>query len=116
MITNVCLLSNVLMLIRCHSFYVGIPQKVVRNENVLAIVKLKEEELLKEEQARKQQLDSEELTLTRAMAKARNKLPLPLPPLVPLSANAEVIQLIGGELQSDDEDEEYKPDEDDVEV
>lgn len=97
----------------------GVFQKVVRNDHVLAIVKLKEEELLKEEQARhmlSRHVDTDELTLTRAKAKALNKPPLPLVPITPLPSDSDVIQLLGGELQSDDEDEEYQPGEDDVEV
>lgn len=94
-------------------------QKVVRNDHVLAHVKLKEEEMVKEEQARKMlsyHTSNGELTLTRSKAKALNKMPLPVAPITRLEPNSEVVQLIGGELQSDDEDEEYQPGEEDIEV
>lgn len=85
----------------------------MRNDHVLAIVKLKEEELLKEEQARKilsRRVDTNDLTMTRAKAKALNKPPLPLVPISQLKPYDEVIQLVmGGELRSDEEDEEYQP-------
>lgn len=91
----------------------------MRNDHVLAIVKLKEEEMIKDEQTRKMLLyhnDAEDLTLTRAKAKALNKQLLPLKPFTPVQTDSEVIALIGGELRSDDEDEEYVPGEDDIEV
>lgn len=62
--------------------------------------------------------DSEQagLKLTRAKAKELNKLPLPLVPLKHTQPDSEVIALIRDDLQSDDEDEEYQPGEDDIEV
>lgn len=75
--------------------------------------------MVKEEQARKMlsyHTDTDELTLTRAKAKALNKMPLPVAPITRLEPDSEVVQLIGGELQSDDEDEEYQPGDEDIEV
>lgn len=82
---------------------------------------MKEEELEKHEQARKllkmSQLDDDDDTmkLTRAKAKALNKHPLPLIDFHPRS-DSEVVALINEELRSDDEDEEYQPCEEDIEV
>lgn len=88
---------------------------------MLAIVKLKEEELEKEELARKRlhechQGDSEDPTLTRAKAKALNKLPLPLAPITHSEPNSEVVALIHDDLRSDDEDEEYQPGDEEIDV
>lgn len=83
---------------------------------MLAHVKLKEEEELKEEQMRKTFCDTDELKMTRAKAKALNKPPLPLVPIANLVPDSEVVQLWDGELPSDDEDEEYQPGEDEFEV
>lgn len=96
-------------------------QNVVRNDQVLAIVKLKEEEMEKHEQARKlltmsQINDDDDTTkLTRAKAKALNRNPLPLIDFHP-KPDSEVVALIHDELRSDDEDEEYQPGEEDIEV
>lgn len=110
---------------------------MVKNDHVLAIVKLKEEKLEREEQARKRPKlcdeqsneddkegerdndddgDSDLPKLTRAKAKALNKFPLPLVPLKHSEPDSEVIALIREELGSDDEDEEYQPNEDDIEA
>lgn len=114
-----------------------IRQKVVRNDHVLAIVKLKEEELERQEQALKDSMNvndtasttskakdcSEIVTmenavpkLTRSKARALNKYPLPVPPFKHSESDSEVVALIREELHSDDDDEEYQPGEDDVEV
>lgn len=108
-----------------HENIKNILHKVVRNDHVLAIVKLKEEELEKQEQAKKsieaQQDDDEDgptslPKLTRAKAKALNKQPLPLAPLKSTQPDSEVVALISEELRSDDDDEEYQPGDDDIEV
>lgn len=104
-------------------------QKVVRNDHVLAIVKLKEEELERQEQAMRgaksvnetaSNLITMEKTapkLTRAKAKALNRYPLPVAlPFKHSEPDSEVVALIREELHSDDDDEEYQPGEDDVEV
>lgn len=105
---------------------------------MLAIVKLKEEELERQEQAMKDSTktvneiastisnskNSLELVtmekaapkLTRAKAKALNKYPLPVAPLKHSEPDSEVVALIREELHSDDDDEEYQPEDDDVEV
>lgn len=98
----------------------------MRNDHVLAIVKLKEEELEKHEQAKKliklhQNDDDEDAPatlpkLTRAKAKALNKFPLPLAPLKSTQPDSDVVALISEELRSDDDDEEYQPGDDDIEV
>lgn len=54
--------------------------------------------------------------LTRAKAKALNKYPLPVAPFKHSEPDSEVVALIREELHSDDDDEEYQPGEDDVEV
>lgn len=108
-----------------HENVKNILHKVVRNDHVLAHVKLKEEELEKHEQAKKlirlQHDDDEDASetlpkLTRAKAKALNKHPLPLAPLKSTQLDSDVVALISEELRSDDDDEEYQPGEDDVEV
>lgn len=112
-------------------------QKVVRNDHVLAIVKLKEEELVRREQAMKDSMANNETSiaemtvpendennelenaipkLTRAKARALNQYPLPVAPLKHSEPASEVIALIREELHSDDDDEEYQPGEDDIEV
>lgn len=129
-----------------------IQQKVVKNEHVLAIVRIKGEELEKREMAMKDSkgtaieavastssasLDIDDKNvddgdgddeeddddfesalpkLTRAKAKALNKLPLPVPPIKHSEPDSEVVALIREELHSDDDDEEYQPGEDDIEV
>lgn len=113
------------------------PQRVVRNDHVLAIVKLKEEELERYEQAMRDSKTSTETSvevpyvlkndviddsenavpkLTRARAKALNKYPLPVAPFKHSEPDSEVVALIHEELHSDDDDEEYQPGEDDIEV
>lgn len=109
---------------------------MVRNDHVLAIVKLKEEELERREQAMKEvkslsdtsagsskfmendEAESENAVpkLTRAKAKALNKFPLPVVPIKHSKPDSDVVALIREELHSDDDDEEYQPGEDDIEV
>lgn len=107
--------------------YCKLQQKVVRNDHVMAIVRLKEEELEREEQAQREQIimanerqkiDDKDLPkLTRAKAKELNQLPLELVPVKPIKpAGDELVALIREELHSDDDDEEYEPAEDDLEV
>lgn len=54
--------------------------------------------------------------LTRAKAKALNKFPLPVAPIKHSEPDSEVVALIQDDLHSDDDDEEYQPGEDDIEV
>lgn len=103
---------------------------------MLAIVKLKEEEMERHEQTKKKPkimtetsdnvsiikandgIDDSENTvpkLTRAKAKALNKYPLPVAPPFKHS-QTEVVALISEDLHSDDDDEEYQPGEDENEV
>lgn len=105
---------------------------MVRNDHVLAIVKLKEEELeRREKMSRSNTTDNSAITkynseitcldttvpkLTRSKAKALNKYPLPLAPFKHCEPDSEVVALIREEMQSDDDDEEYQPGEDDIEV
>ncbi|XP_055606490.1 uncharacterized protein LOC129754438 [Uranotaenia lowii] len=104
-------------------------KKLVMNEHVLAIVKLKEEEEERNEKLRKDSLEhggadsddeGDELQsvlpkLTRLKAKQLNKKPLPIVPLKVPIADEEVAALIREELGSDeDDDEEYKPTEEDL--
>lgn len=108
-----------------HENVKNILHKVVRNDHVLAIVKLKEEELEQHEKAKKlmklEHDDDEDgpaalPKLTRAKAKALNKQPLPLAPLKSSPPDSDVVALISEELRSDDDDEEYQPGDDDIEV
>lgn len=125
---------------------------MVKNDHVLAIVRIKGEELEKREIAMKESKmsssnevsastsstshdkknndddndgdnedDEEEEEsalpkLTRAKAKALNKFPLPVAPIKHSEPDSEVVALISEELHSDDDDEEYQPGEDDIEV
>lgn len=107
---------------------------MVRNDHVLAIVRLKEEELERREQALRESKSTNEMTagtstameiddmdefnpkLTRAKAKALNKFPLPVAPIKHSEPDKEVVALIREELHSDDDDEEYQPGEDEIEV
>lgn len=52
--------------------------------------------------------------MTRAKAKALNQCPLPVASIH--DVDSEVVALIREELHSDDDDEEYQPGEDDIEV
>lgn len=107
---------------------------------MLAIVRIKEEELERREMAMKETKvstngnttntsssthddddDEDDTTeslpkLTRAKAKALNKFPLPVAPIKHSEPDSEVVALISEELHSDDDDEEYQPGEDDIEV
>lgn len=99
----------------------NILQKVVKNDHVLAIVKLKEEELERLERTRmedEEKMDEEESMpkLTRAKAKALNRYPLPVAPIKETPTDSEVVALIREELRSDDEDEEYRPGDEEIEV
>lgn len=82
----------------------------MRNDHILAHVKLKEEELEKEN-------NMDEAILTRAKAKELNKNPnFSLAPLK-IDPPPEIAALINEELCSDDaEDEEYRPGEDEIPV
>lgn len=120
-------------------------QKVVKNDHVLAIVRIKGEELERREMAIKgskvsandagagtsatydadddddeeeeeDDFESALPKLTRAKAKALNKFPLPVAPIKHSEPDSEVVALIREELHSDDDDEEYQPGEDDIEV
>lgn len=114
-------------------------QKVVRNDHVLAFVRLKDEEFERREMAMKKlsmssndsggdtfamHEDEEDAVecdralpkLTRAKARALNKFPLPVAPLKHSEPDSEVVALIREEMHSDDDDEEYQPGEDDIEV
>ncbi|CAO1402788.1 unnamed protein product [Diamesa hyperborea] len=99
--------------------------KLVRNEHVMALVKLKAEEeeaREKTEQTNRMSSDdnddnnneSEMLTtpkLTRFKSKLLNKNPLLVVPLKSFSSepNEEVVALIHNELKSDEDDDEYQP-------
>lgn len=120
---------------------------MVRNDHVLAIVRIKGEELEKHEMAMKESkslangdgaienksatqgededddddddddnIESALPKLTRAKAKALNKFPLPVVPIKRSEPDSEVVALIQDELHSDDDDEEYQPGDDDIEV
>lgn len=121
---------------------------MVKNDHVLAIVRIKGEQLEKREIAMKEskvstyeavastslashdkhngdgddeEEDDDEFKsalpkLTRAKAKALNKFPLPVAPIKHSEPDSEVVALIREELHSDDDDEEYQPGEDDIEV
>lgn len=115
---------------------------MVRNDHVLAIVRIKGEELEKHEMAMKESKlltngdgtagsrpthdedddDDNDIAenalpkLTRAKAKALNKFPLPVAPIKHSEPDSEVVALIQDDLHSDDDDEEYQPGEDDIEV
>lgn len=124
---------------------------MVKNDHVLAIVRIEQERLEKREMAMKDTRastneavaststasqnvsknnddddgdDEEEEDdfesalpkLTRAKAKALNKFPLPVAPIKHSEPDSEVVALIREELHSDDDDEEYQPGEDDIEV
>ncbi|XP_062716936.1 uncharacterized protein LOC109401056 isoform X2 [Aedes albopictus] len=102
-------------------------KKLVLNEHILATVKLKEEEEVREANTHPVPVkdgmegdDEEEdstaaqVKLTRLKAKQLNKPPLPIVPLKAPIANEEVAALIREELGSDDDDEEYQPTEDDI--
>lgn len=82
----------------------------MRNENVLALVRLQEEQ---DEQQIEEQQEEEETSpkLTRSKAKELNQNPLPILPTNPSSNVAKIIRDV--EMQSDEEDEEYQPTEED---
>lgn len=109
----------------------------MRNDHVLAYVKLKEEALERGGQTSKKAKPSSGINagtsddigkdepdesdnavpkLTRAKAKALNRFPLPIVPIKHSEPDSEVVALIQQELHSDDDDEEYQPGEDDIEV
>uniref|UniRef100_A0A182JKY1 Uncharacterized protein n=1 Tax=Anopheles atroparvus TaxID=41427 RepID=A0A182JKY1_ANOAO len=103
-------------------------KKLVMNDHVFAIVRLKEEE----EERKKNSMaensqegddgddeeDDEDVhtlpKLTRLKAKQLNQTLFPLVPLNAPATDKEVAALIREDLNSDDDDEEYKPGEDDV--
>jgi len=92
----------------------------VRNDHVLAIVKLKEEEL--ERYNENESINEENSVnncptkLTRLKAKELNKTPLPLKKIKTGDYDEEVAAFIAQDLASDDDDEEYDPLEDDTVV
>lgn len=109
----------------------------MRNDHVLAIVKLKEEELERQEQAKiclksltgckktekkdlnndNEDIDKDDLPkLTRSKAKELNQFPLPVAPIKHSEPDEHIVALVQGDWHSDDEDEEYQPGEDDIEV
>lgn len=106
---------------RNFSKFVLFQQKVVSNDHVLAIVKLKEVEMEKNSQRddgdEEEDDDDEEVEhvpkITRSKAKVLNKRILPI---TSPSEPSEASILIQEELGSDDEDEEYEPGNDDVPV
>lgn len=69
-----------------------------------------------EEEEEEDEIESALPKLTRAKAKALNKFPLPVAPIKHSEPDSEVVALIREELHSDDDDEEYQPGEDDIEV
>lgn len=96
---------------------------MVSNDHVLAIVKLKEEEMEKNNQAKSLDADDDDddgdcdvehtPKITRSKAKVLNKKILPITsPVEPSEASI----LIQQELGSDDEDEEYEPGNEDAHV
>ncbi|XP_058117169.1 uncharacterized protein LOC131259645 [Anopheles coustani] len=104
-------------------------KKLVMNDHVFAIVRLKEEE--EQEKKRRnsdtnsteaddgddEDEDEDERTfpkLTRLKAKQLNQTIFPLVPLNAPATDKEVAALIREDLNSDDDDEEYKPGEDDI--
>lgn len=102
-------------------------KKLVLNEHILATVKLKEEEEVregktcpdtsidgKEDDNEDDDASSSQFKLTRLKAKQLNKPPLPIVPLKAPVPDKEVAALIHEDLGSDDDDEEYQPTEDDI--
>lgn len=98
---------------------ISFQQKVVGNDHVLAIVKLKEEEMEKNNQADADDDDDDDQdiehtpNITRSKAKVLNKKILPI---TSPSEPSEASILIQEELGSDDEDEEYEPGNEDAHV
>lgn len=91
-------------------------RKLVKNEHVLAICRLKEEELQQKSEEKGNDADDEndELIpkLTRAMAKQMDKKLLPLVPLKQPQTDTEVVEFLQKEIHDDDEtDPEYQPEE-----
>ncbi|XP_063709200.1 uncharacterized protein LOC134837743 [Culicoides brevitarsis] len=92
-------------------------RKLVKNEHVLAICRLKEEELQQkcEEKGNEADDENDELLpkLTRAKAKQMDKKLLPLVPLKQPQPDNEVVDFLAKEINDDDEtDPEYQPEED----
>ncbi|CAO1412968.1 unnamed protein product [Diamesa serratosioi] len=99
--------------------------KLVRNEHVMALVRIKaEEEEAREKTERSNKLSSDDNDdnsneiempstpkLTRFKSKLLNKNPLQVVPLKSFSSepNEEVVALIHNELKSDEDDDEYQP-------
>lgn len=100
--------------------------KLVKNEHVLALSLLKAEEEEKRERSdnrkssdsdgddNKSENDVPTPKLTRLKAKQLNRNPLPIGPLKQTEPCEEVKALIQQELKSDDEDDEYQPNENDI--
>lgn len=100
-----------------HEAIKTILRKLVKNEHVLAIVKLKEEEIMKRLEENGNEADDENdevaMKLTRSKAKQMDKKLLPLVPLKQPEQDTEVAALLREELHDEDEtDPEYQPDED----
>lgn len=92
-------------------------RKLILNEHVLAVVKLKEEELQKRAMDKGSEADDEDdevvLKLTRSKAKQLEQGLLPLMPLKTTEqSNSETLKLLTADLHDDsDTDQSYKPDE-----
>lgn len=92
-------------------------RKLVKNEHVLAICRIKEEELQQKSEENGNDADDENdeiiPKLTRAMAKQMDKKLLPLVPLKQTQTDTEVVDFLAKEIHDDDEtDPEYQPEED----
>uniref|UniRef100_A0A336MFL2 CSON000955 protein n=1 Tax=Culicoides sonorensis TaxID=179676 RepID=A0A336MFL2_CULSO len=92
-------------------------RKLVKNEHVLAICRLKEEELLQKSEENGNDADDENdeviPKLTRAKAKQMDKKLLPLVPLKTTKTDTEVVEFLQKEIHDEDEtDPEYQPEED----
>lgn len=92
-------------------------RKLVKNEHVLAICRLKEEEMAQKSEENGNDADDENdeviPKLTRAKAKQMDKKLLPLVPLKQPEKDSEVVQFLQKEIHDDDEtDPEYQPEED----
>uniref|UniRef100_A0A336M7N2 CSON013050 protein n=1 Tax=Culicoides sonorensis TaxID=179676 RepID=A0A336M7N2_CULSO len=92
-------------------------RKLVKNEHVLAICRLKEEELLQKSEENGNDADDENdeviPKLTRAKAKQMDRKLLPLVPLKTTKTDTEVVEFLQKEIHDEDEtDPEYQPEED----
>lgn len=95
---------------------------MVKNEHVLALVTLQaeEENNLNESKSDSEDDDKESIDLTpkltRLKAKQLKKRPLPIGPLNSSEPDEEVVKLIREEMKSDEEDDEYQPRDDEIQV